>query len=170
MRLLQIALTALILSGCGASRRAMKSDTETIRETTASVRTETDTTATERTTTLAGLSKDEEIIIEMTEFDTALPVDSVTGTPPVKRKIRQSRKAAAQARQVTTTDAEAVSSSTVSAEGTEKENTDAHSEEESRRGLNWWQTALCATGVVAMLAGVLWIWMHSVTTIWKGRK
>lgn len=169
-RLLQIALLVLILSGCGASRKTMKSNTETVREEAAAVHAEADTTVTEQTTTHAELSKDEEIVTEVTEFDTSRPVDRATGTPPVKRKTKQVRKAATQAQQVTTANTETVGSSILSVEGTEKENMATHSEEEARRGLNWWQTALCAIGIIVILAGALWLWIHSVTNLWKGRK
>ncbi|SEA70505.1 hypothetical protein SAMN05444145_105235 [Alistipes timonensis JC136] len=169
-RATSIVLILLVLSGCGASRKTMKSDTETVREAAAAVHAEADTTVTEQTTTHAELSKDEEIITEVTEFDTSRPVDPATGTPPVKRKTKQVRRAATQAQQVTTANTEAVGSSTMSADAAEKENTATHSEEKARRGLNWWQTALCAIGVIAILAGALWLWIHSVTNLWKGRK
>lgn len=169
-RLLQIALVALVLSGCGASRKTMKSDTETVREAAAAVHAEADTTVTEQTTTHAELSKDEEIVTEVTEFDTSLPVDPATGTPPVKRKTKQTRKAATQAQQVTTANTETVGSSTMSADTAEKENTATHSEEEARRGLNWWQTALCAIGLIAILAVALRVWINSILTIWERRK
>lgn len=169
-RLLQIMLAVLVLSGCGASRKTMKSDTETIRETAAVVHAEADTTVTEQATTHTELSKDEEIVTEVTEFDTSRPVDPATGTPPVKRKAKQTRKAATQAQQVTTANTETVGSSTLSAEGTEKENMAIHSEEEARRGLNWWQTALCTIGFIVILAVALRVWINSILTIWERRK
>lgn len=152
-----VVLMLLVLSGCGASRRTMKSDTDATHKAATAFHIEADTTLTERTTTHSELSNDEQIVTEVIEFDTARPVDPATGTPPVKRKTRQTRKAATKAQQVTTTDTEAAGSSTSSAQTVEEEHAVTHWEEETRRGLNGLQQALCFAGASAIVGLVIWL-------------
>lgn len=157
MRHAVIVVLMLLFLSCGASRRTMKSDTDSTRKTTVIVHAKTDTTVTEQTTTHAELSKEEEIVTEVVEFDTARPVDPATGTPPVKRKTKQTRKATTEVQQDITTGTEAAVLSTTSVQTAEKEIAVAHSEEKTRMGLNRLQQALCFVGASAIVALVLWL-------------
>lgn len=157
MRHAAIVVLMLLFLSCGTSRRTMKSDTDSTRKTTLIIQAETDTTVTEQTTTHAELSKEEEIVTEVVEFDTSRPVDPATGTPPVKRKTKQTRKATTEVQQDITTDTEAAGLSTTSIQTTEKEIAVTHSEEKTRKGLNRLQQALCFVGASAIVALVLWL-------------
>ncbi|WP_418450182.1 hypothetical protein [Alistipes sp.] len=153
-RVLYVILIGAIFCGCGASRRTMKSQTEATRETADAIHTEADTKITERTATQTDLSKDEEVVTEVVEFDTSRPANPATGTPPVKRTIRQTRRAAIKTQEVATTDTEAAAETTTDIAAAAKEQTTAKAEEHTRRGLNGLQQLLCYTGT-AVLVGLL---------------
>lgn len=153
----QFALCLVLLSGCGASRRAIKSATEATREVAATTHIEAEALVSQETTMYTDLSEDEEVVTEVVEFDTTQPVDSLTGTPPVKRAIRQTRRTAATARQDVRADTEAVTKATVDTTVAVKEETTNFTQEQSRRGLNGWQQVLCYTGAAAIVALILWL-------------
>lgn len=152
-----VVLMLLVLAGCGVSRRTMKSDTETNRETAAAAHAEQESHVKETTATQTEQSRDEEITTVVVEYDTSRPVDSTTGTPPVQRTIRQTRRTTATAQQDARTDTEATAKATVDAATGEKEQTTVQAEEESRLGLNGLQQILCYTGAAAILGLILWL-------------
>lgn len=156
-RIVRVVLCLALLTGCGATRRTMKSDTETNRETAAAAHAEQESNVMETTATLTEQSRDEEITTVVVEYDTSRPVDSTTGTPPVQRTIRQTRRTTATARQDAKTDTEATAKVTADTAAGEKEQTTVQAEEESRRGLNGLQQVLCFVGVTAIVALVLWL-------------
>lgn len=156
-RIAQVVLCLTLLTGCGASRRTMKSDTETNRETAAAAHVEQESNVKEATAMQTEQSRDEEITTVVVEYDTSRPVDSTTGTSPVQRTIRQTRRTTVAARQDARTDTEATAKATVDAATGEKEQTTVQAEEESRRGLNGLQQVLCFVGVTAIVALVLWL-------------
>lgn len=156
-RAVQFVLCLALLSGCGAARRTMKSDTVTTREAEAVAHAELESNTKETTATQTERSRDEEVTTEVVEFDTSRPVDSSTGTPPVKRTIRQTRRTTATARQDVHTDTEVTAKATADAAAAEKEEATVHAEEHTRRGLNGWQQILCYTGAAAILGLVVWL-------------
>lgn len=147
-----ILLLVLTLSGCGASIRAVKTQTEDIHVQAAEVHTETSATASAASHAATELRKDEEIITEVLEFDTTQPADPATGTPPLRRRTVQTRRAATQARQVATTSCREVAVETTAATAIEKSETKAATDERSRRGMNWMQRIACTLGVISLLA------------------
>lgn len=153
----QLVFCLVLLSGCGASRRTMKSDTVTTREAEAAAHAEQQSSVKETTATQTEQSRDEEIITVVVEYDTSQPVDSSTGTPPVQRTIRQTRRTTATARQDAQTHTEATTKATAEAAAAEKEQTTIQAEELTRRGLNGWQQILCYAGAAAILGLVVWL-------------
>lgn len=153
----QLVFCLVLLSGCGASRRTMKSDTVTTREAAAAAHAEQESNVKETTATQTEQSRDEEIITVVVEYDTSQPVDSSTGTPPVQRTIRQTRRTTATARQDAHTDTEATTKATADTATGEKEQTTIQAEELTRRGLNGWQQILCYAGAAAILGLVVWL-------------
>lgn len=153
----QLVFCLVLISGCGAARRTMKSDTVTTREAEAVAHAELESNLQETTTTQTEQSRDEEVTTEVVEYDTSQPVDSSTGMPPVQRTIRQTRRTTATARQDARAETEATAKATVDAAAAEKEQTTAQTEEHSRRGLNGWQQLLCYTGAAAILGLVVWL-------------
>lgn len=156
-RIAQVVLCLTLLTGCGASRRTMKSDTETKRETAAAAHAEQESNVKETTATQTEQSRDEEITTVVVEYDTSQRVDTLTRMHPVKRTIRQTRRTTATARQDAKTDIEATAKATADTAAGEKEQTTVQAEEESRRGLNGLQQGLCFVGVTAIVALVLWL-------------
>lgn len=154
-RAAQVALCLALLTGCGITRRSMKSDTETNSEATAAVHAELESNVKEETTTQTEQSRDEEVVTVVVEYDTARPADSTTGTHPVRRTIRQTRRATASARQDARTDTRATATATADAAAEESVQRTFRAEQESRRGMNGLQQMLCYAGAAAILGLVL---------------
>ena len=108
-----------------------------------------------------------EIVTEV--FDTTQPVDSTTGTPPLKKRVTEKHD---QHSEVSTTETEKTKTEQqtsqhvdVHHEATDSitENSDVEREKKSRTdakektGLNWWQTTLCTIGGACLLALLIWI-------------
>lgn len=153
----QLVFSLVLLSGCGASRRTMKSDTVTTREVQAAAHAEQESNVKTTMATQTEQSRDEVITTVVVEYDTSQPVDSSTGTPPVQRTIRQTRRTTATARQDAHTDTEATAKATADTATGEKEQTTVQAEDESRRGLNGLQQMLCYAGAAAIMGLVVWL-------------
>lgn len=149
-------LVILLLSGCGASRHLSKSDTQTAIETEQTAQTGKEEKNSEAMTAKTDMNRAEEVVTEVTEFDTALPVDPATGTPPVKRKTTQTKRTATQAQRDITADRTTSAATFENRESSEKSNTTTVAEETSKRGLNWLQSALCLAGITALLFLLIW--------------
>lgn len=156
-RIALFVLCLVILSGCGVSRRTMKSDTESNREAAAAAHAEQESSVKETTATQSEQSRDEEITTLVVEYDTSQRVDTLAGMPPVKRTIRQTRRTTATARQNAHTDTEATAKATTDAATGEKEQTTVQAEERTRGGLNGLQQILCYAGAAAILGLVVWL-------------
>ena len=103
------------------------------------------------------------------EFDTTQPVDSATGTPPLKsrRTEKRDRKAQSVATETEETHTEQQTGQQLeiqhSAEDSITAQSDVEREKESRTnvkqktGLNWWQTTLCTIGGACILAFLIWL-------------
>lgn len=156
-RTAHFVLCLVLLTGCGASRRTMKSDTESNREAAAAAHAEQESNVKETTATQTEHARDEEIITVVVEYDTSARVDSFTRTPPVKRTIRQTRRTTATVRQDAHTDTEATAKATADAATVGKEQTTVRAEDNTRRGLNGLQQMLCYTGAAAVLGLVVWL-------------
>lgn len=150
-------LSLVLLSGCGASRRTMKSDTMTTREAQAAAHAGLESSVKERMATQTEQFRDEEVTTVVVEYDTSRPVDSSSGTPPVQRTIRQTRRTTTTARQDAQTDTKATAKATADEASAEKEQTTVQAEEHTRRGLNGWQQILCYAGAAAILGLVVWL-------------
>lgn len=103
------------------------------------------------------------------EFDTTLPVDSTTGTPPLKSRVTEKHDRKAQTRSeeneqthteqqsaqvVEATQAEADS---LTAESNTERETESRTKAKHKTGLNWWQTTLCTIGGFCLLALLVWL-------------
>lgn len=157
MRLLYIPVILLILVGCGASRRALQSDTQTAAETVTTLHVEATAEQSDRSSTQTDLVQNEEVITEIAEFDTSLPTDPTTGTPPITRKTTQIRRAITAVRQTEQADVQSAQKTIDEKAAVEKSASAAHAEEETRQGMNWMQTTLCSAGIFALLGVILWV-------------
>lgn len=155
---LVVAWLAIIplLSGCGASRHVLKSNTQAGVEAVETAHSGTEEKATEAVTVKTDVAQDEEVVTEITEYDTALPVDPATGTPPTKKKTTQTKRAATQVQQVAAVDRNTSAGTFENRVHSEKSDTATITEDTSRRGLNWAQSALCLAGIIAILTLVIW--------------
>lgn len=103
------------------------------------------------------------------EFDTTQPVDSNTGTPPLR--IRRTEKRNRQA-QAVSTETEAIHTAqqtdrqwevqqaeqdSLTAQRNTVRETDSETDARQETGLNWWQTTLCTIGGICLLALILWL-------------
>lgn len=147
-----LLLFVLLLPACGASRRAVKTQSATVSMQNASGTTiRTDTASVLRLTAEAD-RHDEEVVTRIVEYDTSLPTDPATGTPPLKRTITRTRRTAAEHR-LTVAAAEQVSSKQLTdTTATVRTETLTASDAHSRRGMNLWQRALCLAGLLALAA------------------
>ena len=108
-----------------------------------------------------------ETVIE--EYDTSQPVDSNTGTPPLR--IRRTEKRNRQAQAVSTeTEATHTAQQTdrqwerhlaeqdsLTAQSNVNRETKTETDTQQKTGLNWWQTTLCTIGGTCLLALILWL-------------
>lgn len=149
-------LVTLLLSGCGTSRHLSKSNTQGKVETAEAVQSGTEEKTAEAVTVKTDVAQDEETITEVTEFDTSLPVDPATGTPPVKKKTTQTKRTATQVQQAVEADCSTSAGSFQNKESFGKSDTVTTTEDTTRRGLNWMQSALCMAGIAAILTLIVW--------------
>ncbi|MCD8081875.1 MAG: hypothetical protein LUF04_16210 [Bacteroides sp.] len=151
MKTITILAVSLLVMGCGASRKAVKIDTHQAVEIEQTREAETFTESQETIATTAELSQDERVVTLVEKFDTTLPVDLQTGTPPLKRRITQARETA------TTVSQEQVAEAAASSHSTEQEATsiaaqaDDKSESVTRRNFPWWVVVVGAIGITALV-------------------
>lgn len=110
-------------------------------------------------------ASDEESVTITREYDTSLPVDSVTGTPPLARESIRARRVVDVARQVQVIDRERETivqagehlheKTTLQEETTGREEVTAEAEKSEKRGLNVVQRVAVTAGGLAMLGGLL---------------
>lgn len=108
-----------------------------------------------------------EIITE--DFDTTQPVDTATGTPPLKSRRTEKRNRHAQtqtadAQEVQTeqnatrqTDLQHTGQHTATATQTARCHDETQTDTRQHTGLTWWQTTLCTLGATALLILLVWI-------------
>lgn len=152
---------SLLLTGCCASRQTAKSAETGSRDTVTAESTETATDRTEQTQTAAEQERDEEVITVTTIYDTSLPTDPATRTPPVKVHTTQLRRNTTKARQESKIESRESEAQTASKEKAEHAERDTLVETTDRRGMNPAQRFLCTIGLLAFagLAGwFLWQW------------
>ena len=133
--------------GCNAYRHTVKSDEATAGHT---------VTVTAGTATADTAEHNEDVVTETTVFDTSLPVDSATGTPPVKIRTVQRRRIATQAAQ-DLSEGRQTSATHVTDSITDERSESRTIAETSRKGLNPLQRALCLIGATSALFGIVWI-------------
>lgn len=150
-------LAVLASAGCGTSRRAVKTQTRSVREQTTGVRIRTAAETSAQTAAATELRQDEEVVTEVVEFDTTLPADPATGTPPVRRKITRTRRAAAEARQSAASESRTVEVEAADSVAGERSAAATATEERSRRGMHAGQYLLCAVGLLALLGAGAWL-------------
>ncbi len=140
--------------GCNAYRHTVKSDEATAGHTvTVTAGTATADTA-EHILTATRIGHNEDVVTETTVFDTSLPVDSATGTPPVKIRTVQRRRIATQAAQ-DLSEGRQTSATHVTDSITDERSESRTIAETSRKGLNPLQRALCLIGATAALFGIV---------------
>ena len=111
------------------------------------------------------LREDEEVITVTEEFDTSQPVDTTTGTPPIKKRSTEQRRRATQQQDSTKIVSDIRSISTVELECQEKGDltTDTVADIETeiktdeRFGMSWIQKTFFYLGIAALICFLLWI-------------
>lgn len=108
-----------------------------------------------------------EVITE--EYDTTQPVDSATGTPPLKSRIIEKRNQRTQTQTAATQNTRTkqtdhrqstmhhTEQDTATATETAQCHTDTQTDTQQHTGLNWWQTTLCTIGGTCLLALLLYL-------------
>nr|DAR27479.1 MAG TPA: hypothetical protein [Caudoviricetes sp.] len=148
-------LVLLLIGGCSPARRLSRSQAETKQEAQEVRHTESSTDSMAQVMTTTDLSKDEEVVTVLTEFDTSQPADTTTGLPPVKRRITQTKRAVTLQTQVAEHTSQERSEQTEEVTATEQVATTEVTEQTQRRGLNGVQRALCWIGLVAAVVTVV---------------
>ena len=92
----------------------------------------------------------EEVETVTREYDTSRPVDTLTGTPPLRRETTDTILGGGHARQQLRTEG-----NTSRQEAAETDLTTAQ-----RRGLTWWQHALCIAGLLVVAYGTYRLFKH----------
>lgn len=108
-----------------------------------------------------------ETVIE--EFDTSLPVDTATGTPPLKSRRTERRDQQAQSVATETArsrteeqterqwEVQQAEQDSLTAQRNTVRKTDSETDARQETGLTWWQTTLCTIGGTCLLALILWL-------------
>ena len=172
-----ITTSALFFTGCASCRNAQKTMTELSERIDLLQQTQTqmtesltkiqaDTTAQHLVRLLdSQAEKDEEVETTTEVFDTTQPVDSITGTPPLKSRTTEHRRTKTQEQATASEQLDTQSGSTQITEQYQEEQTetdtaiegDTHIEVEQRYGMTWFQKTLCYIGVAAIVLLLLWI-------------
>lgn len=158
-----ILLSALWLCSCSPMKKTLQSRQTITTDMAHTVRGE-QTTAEKRTEAISATAKtetdlqtQEQVVTIVEEFDTSLPVDAATGTPPLKGRITSFRQKIEQGHQTVASEqtAQVVASAEITA-STQSETSghivsDADVDLTEKRGLNIWQKLLCGLGILALL-------------------
>lgn len=160
----------------------MQTVSQTAQQATVNRTSKTDSSATAKTAdtrhtrlgaeTLTERTEGEEVVTTIREYDTGLPADTATGTPPLRREITQTRRKAGTARQLqATVETSARNRETETQAGLQRtdhraEQTDtrqldtatAQVAAKEKRGTNALQRIVCFTGAFALLALLGWGW------------
>lgn len=172
-----ITTSVLFCTGCASCRNAQKTMTELseridLLQQTQAQMTESLTKIQADTTTQhlvrlldSQMDKDEEVETTTEVFDTTLPVDSLTGTPPLKSRTTEHRRTKTQEQATASEQLDTQSGSMQTTEQRHEEQTvtdtaiegDTHIEVEQRYGMNWLQKTLCYIGIAAIVLLLLWI-------------
>lgn len=114
---------------------------------------------------VSSLREDEEVVTVTEEFDTSLPVDSTTGTPPVKKRSTEQRRRATQqvdsntvvsdTRSISTVELECQDNGTLATDTTADIETELKTDE--RFGMSWIQKTFFYLGIAALICFLLWI-------------
>lgn len=149
-----LALTLPIvpfLPSCAPAKRTVQADSRTVQENSACTSVAAHITEQGVTAALSDIAQREIVETVITEYDTEKPVDPATGLPPVLRTQKQTRR---QDTNVQSTQTETRQTETgIIAQSRQEEETDVTRAvlSEQRRGLTWWQKALCWAGVAGLL-------------------
>ncbi len=111
------------------------------------------------------LDADEEVVATTEEFDTSQPIDTLTGTPPLKSRRTETRRRISHEQEQTaaTSDLQGSTVQTLEAQSAERteesSRTDSHTETEieERFGMTWAQRTLCNIGIAVLVGAVLWL-------------
>lgn len=111
------------------------------------------------------LREDEEVVTVTEEFDTSQPVDTTTGTPPIKKRSTEQRRRATQQQDSSKIVSDIRSISTVELECQDKEDLmtdtvadiDIETETDERFGMSWIQKTFFYLGIAALICFLLWI-------------
>lgn len=113
------------------------------------------------------------------EFDTTHPVDTATGTPPLKSRRTEKRNRQAQsvatetARSRTEEQTERqwerylAEQDSLTAQSNINRETETETDTQQKTGLNWWQTTLCTIGGTCLLALFIWLAIKILKRWWK---
>lgn len=170
---------------CSTTRQATKAQSQTEsnaeRETLLEHGSSTDSSATVSESETAQTSleletetqrdSDEEIVTTIREYDTSQPTDTVTGTPPLKREITQTRRKVDTERQTQTagqtTERQRETDTRVEVQQTDttalhdnsqqQETAAVQTETREKRGASTWQRILRTLGGLAVLAALVWL-------------
>lgn len=107
--------------------------------------------------TITEQASDEEVITVEREYDTTLPTDPTTGTPPLKRETTQTRRKADAGRQEQTVGQTADRQRDVAGQDATQSRDVVAVETDEKRGLNTLQEVLLYIGAFAVLLGAVWL-------------
>ncbi len=172
-----IIMSALCLSGCGTPQKAqrtlaqMEEKIDLLQQSQLAIEQQLCTMQSDSVRQILSedavmsLREDEEVITVTEEFDTSQPVDTTTGTPPIKKRSTEQRRRATQQQDSTKIVSDIRSISTVELECQEKGDltTDTVADIETeiktdeRFGMSWIQKTFFYLGIAALICFLLWI-------------
>lgn len=152
-----LLFSCLLLVGCAAKRVITRTDQTLQLEQTTASRLQVSDTSRVVTTVTMGATDNTETVTEVIDYDTSLPVDLQTATPPIRRRTVQTQRHVSELQQQATTQAQR--QTTIEQLDTTRASIQEHTtvQEQSRRGMSWWQSTLCTIGILSLIALVLWI-------------
>lgn len=157
---LLIAISLLSIVGCASNRTISQVDSRTKREASQHLSVQADIETAGVRQTVTEISQGELIETEITVYDTDKPIDPATGTPPIKRKEKQTRRSVSDKQKTETSGDRSTASITAEDYKTGASALERQEETISRRGLTWWQKALCWAGGAGLLFLLAWVYFR----------
>lgn len=150
-------IIAMLLISCSSTRQTSKVGMQENVGINQSTHVEMKDTTTTIATITIDMSEGENMVTEVIEYDTSLPADPNTGTPPIKKITTQTKQKNTKVLQSEKSELHNVKEVLKDSSRIVKSDIVVNTENTAKNGLNWMQNTLCVLGVILVLVLVLWV-------------
>lgn len=155
MKRILLLVLSLSMVGCGTTRKNQSSQSLEIVESAEAATTEITQKTEDVVVSVSETNEGEKVTTEVLEYDTSLPVDPETGTPPLKRKTIQTQERQTNIHQEQKAESQTDTTIQQQEESTTISESRTHDEVQTKRGLNFWQSGLICVGIFTLIAILL---------------